>query len=75
MVSRITVKAVAMNPATITTDKIADPRFISESLDIRKLSSYFTFMLSKSYIKFKIIVFFDLYWLQDICRKKNEISA
>ena len=48
MVSRITVKAVAMNPATITTDKIADPRFISDSLDIRKLSRLFTLMLSKS---------------------------
>ena len=39
IVSRIKAKAVAMNPATITTDKIADPRSISDRLDIRKLSS------------------------------------
>ena len=35
IISRITAKAVAMNPATITIDKIVDPRSISDSLNIR----------------------------------------
>ena len=39
IVSRIKAKAVAMNPATITIDKIVDPRSISDSLYIKKLSS------------------------------------